>query len=168
MIIIIEKCVRCVSLILFSMVKTHTIHFDTNLRAWYARDWRILRRLTAGNSTNTWILRWHRRWLTRYTRTLRWLGRRPIRDWWILRWLRMNSCEKLCCNKRNAWDVYHNFGIQWICIWIQRQYVFGITNLRARYSRETRVHAWLWCWPMWNWWILRWLRMNSCEKLCLL
>ena len=51
-----EMCEMCTKKFVL-MINTHAMHFDTNLRAWYTRDWRILR----------------------------WLGRRPVRYWWILR-----------------------------------------------------------------------------------
>ena len=51
-----EMCEMCTKKFVL-MINTHAMHFDTNLRAWYSRDWRILR----------------------------WLGRRPVRYWWVLR-----------------------------------------------------------------------------------
>ena len=74
-------------------------------------------------------------------------------------WMVTRSCV---CHHSEMCEMYMTTLVFNDNVWIQKHYVFDITNLRAWFTRDTRVHAWLRCWPIWLWRILRRLTTGLC------
>ena len=67
-------------------------------------------------------------------------------------WIVTRSCV---CHHREMREMCMTTLVFNEYVWIQRQCIFDITHLRARYSRDTWALRWLWCWPIWLWRFLR-------------